>query len=266
MQAYSNKIQSFLLWHSRAILNLLLHTTYYCGFNPNNFATHTNSTNIIAGKEHTVAQITERFLQARKDTLPLSRKVSRFHYFYMSCVYYCALHLRSPSSRALQGRETPQIMARTFIATRIVIQVLQGTKLAFLLKLSSSTYLLVINLRIPPLSCGQNFCNNLSLPPLLVYKFGNLFRNALLFWVMVENSWSVLRSSIWALAVWCGGIVHLVEELEELFVCNLFFVVCNLESFGIWDLALVLFVNPISARNKSNGRNRGKWRMTTHDR
>jgi hypothetical protein len=39
--------------------------------------------------------------------------------------------------------------------------------------------------------------------------------------IMVENPASVLSPRIWALAVRRRRVMHLVEELEELCICNL---------------------------------------------
>jgi hypothetical protein len=116
-----------------------------------------------------------------------------------------------------QWGKCPQKVARAFISTRVVVQIQ-----------------LVILLGIPPLSCGQDFCNHAALPPLLINLLGNLSRLFFLLGVVVENRAAVLAACVWALAVGCGGVVHLVEELEEGAVGYLFGVVDYLEGFGVW--------------------------------
>lgn len=116
----------------------------------------------------------------------------------------------------IQGWKLPQEMTRALIPPGISIQIP-----------------LVIILRIPPLPRGQNLRNDLPLPPLLIHFLGNVPRDLFLLCVVVENPGPVLRAGIWSLAVGCRGVVHAVEELEELAVVETGGVVGYLESFGI---------------------------------
>src|SRR5258708_21785014 len=117
---------------------------------------------------------------------------------------------------SLLQRETPQEMTRAFIPSWIVVKVL-----------------LMIRLRIPPLPRRQNLRYNLPLPPLLIHLLRDLSCDPFLFRIMVENTRSILRTSIWTLTVGRCGIVHLVEEFEELAVCYLLWIVGYLECFGV---------------------------------
>jgi hypothetical protein len=92
----------------------------------------------------------------------------------------------------------------------------------------------VIRLRIPPFTSGQNLRNNLPLPPLLIRQFRNLPRYLLLLGIMVEDAGAVLRADVWTLAVRSGGVVHFVEEFEELAVGYLRGVVDDLKGFGVY--------------------------------
>ena len=93
--------------------------------------------------------------------------------------------------------------------------------------------LLVIILRIPPLSSGQDLRNNLPFPPLLIDLLRHLPRHTLLLSVVIENAASVLGARVWTLAVGSRRIVHFVEELEELAVGYLVGVKGYLKGFGI---------------------------------
>jgi len=116
----------------------------------------------------------------------------------------------------LQSRKVPQEVTRTLIPTRVIIQIL-----------------LMICLRIPPLARWQDLRNNLSLPPLLIDQLRYLPRHTLLLRVVIEDATAVLRASIWTLLVRCRRVVHLIEELEELAVCYLCWIVGDLKSFGM---------------------------------
>lgn len=91
----------------------------------------------------------------------------------------------------------------------------------------------MVLLRIPPLPRWQDLRRNTTLPPLLVHLVGNIARNLLLLGVVVENGRAVLGTNIGSLAVLGGGIVHLVEELEEGAIGDFFGVVDYLQSFGV---------------------------------
>lgn len=103
--------------------------------------------------------------------------------------------------------------------------------------------LLMIGLSIPPFARWQNLRNNLPLPPFFIHQFGNLLRDTLLLRIMVEDARAVLGARIWTLAVRGCGIMHLVEEFEELSVSDFRWVVCDLQGFGICsfcELSLLL--------------------------
>lgn len=86
----------------------------------------------------------------------------------------------------------------------------------------------MICLCIPPLARGQDLRDDLTLPPLLVDELGNFTGNLLLLCVVVEDAGAVLRAGVWALAVRGCGVMHLVEEFEELAVGDLRRVICYL--------------------------------------
>jgi hypothetical protein len=135
------------------------------------------------------------------------------HHFHHHPTHCEAVPFTSP---LIQGRETPQEMTWAFIPARVVVQIL-----------------LVIILRIPPLTRGQDLSYNLSFPPLLIRLLRHLPRNSLLFRVMIEDSTPILGSGVRPLAVRSCRVMHFIEEFEELAVCNLRGVEGNLESFGI---------------------------------
>ncbi len=56
---------------------------------------------------------------------------------------------------------------------------------------------------------------------------------------MVEDGAAVLRAAVHALAVLGGGVVHLVEELEEGGVGEEGGVEGHLEGFGVWGWRVV---------------------------
>ena len=91
----------------------------------------------------------------------------------------------------------------------------------------------MVSFGIPPLSGWQNLRNNLPFPPLLINLFRDFTRDALLLSIMVEDTGAVLRAGIGTLAVRCCGIMHFVEEFEELAVCDLGWVVGHLKGFCI---------------------------------
>lgn len=132
----------------------------------------------------------------------------------------------SPSHRSHQdslnclrerGKASEEV-ARALVAARVHIQIL-----------------LVVRLSIPPLACRQNLSADTSLPPLLVDLLGDLLCDLLLLVIVVENRAAVLCADVRALAVFGGGVVHLVEELEQRAVFDLGGVVHDLQGFGVYS-------------------------------
>jgi hypothetical protein len=95
--------------------------------------------------------------------------------------------------------------------------------------------LLMICLCIPPLSCRQDLCRNLAgaLVPALLSQLRHFTRSALLLAVVVEDGAPILRADVWPLTVGRCGIMHAVEELDELAVGYLRRIVSYLEGFGV---------------------------------
>lgn len=107
-------------------------------------------------------------------------------------------------------------MTRTLVSARVIIQIQ-----------------LMVLLSVPPLPCGQNLRDNATLPPLLVYLLCDFSRLLLLFFIVVEDCRSILRSSVRTLSVRGGGVMHFVEEFDEGAIFDLFRVVDDLESLGV---------------------------------
>ena len=107
-------------------------------------------------------------------------------------------------------------MARALVSARVVVQVL-----------------LVVRLGVPPLSGLQHLGDDLALVPLLVRLLGDVLRDLLLLWAVVEDAAAVLRAGVWALAVGGGRVVHAVEVLDQAAVGDLRGVEDNLEGFGV---------------------------------
>ncbi len=76
----------------------------------------------------------------------------------------------------------------------------------------------MILLRIPPLTRGQDLRDDLALPPLLIHQLGDLLRDGLLLGIVIEDAGAVLAAAVGALPVYRRGVVHAVEEFEELAV------------------------------------------------
>lgn len=76
----------------------------------------------------------------------------------------------------------------------------------------------MILLRIPPLSRRHNLRRNGLLVPFLGHFIGYLMRDLGLFLVVRKDCAAVLGSDVWSLPVLGGGVVHAVEEFEELAV------------------------------------------------
>ena len=93
----------------------------------------------------------------------------------------------------------------------------------------------MIRLSIPPFTRGQDLRNDLAFPPLLIRELRNLPSDCLLLSIVIEDTGAVLRADIWTLTVGRCGVVHFVEEFEELSVRYLRWVVGDLESLGIYS-------------------------------
>ena len=91
----------------------------------------------------------------------------------------------------------------------------------------------MVLLGIPPLASGQDLRHYCAFPPLLVDLFRYLPSNLFLFGIMEENGTPVLRTSVGSLLIYCGGIVHPVEELDQLSVSDLGRVEDNLGGLSI---------------------------------
>jgi len=93
----------------------------------------------------------------------------------------------------------------------------------------------MVILRIPPLSRLEDLRRNLtSLVPLRLRQLGHMSRLLLLLGVVVKDAAAVLGADVGALAVGGCGVVHFVEEFEEVAVGYLRGVVGYLEGFGVW--------------------------------
>lgn len=125
--------------------------------------------------------------------------VSVFHHFITS-----SSSLSPSFSPLLQVLERSQEVTRALIPVRVSLQVQ-----------------LVVLFSGPPLSGGRNLGDNLALPPLGVCLFGDVAGDALLLLVVEVDGGAVLRAGVGALAVEGCGIVHAVEELDELAVGDL---------------------------------------------
>lgn len=85
----------------------------------------------------------------------------------------------------------------------------------------------------PPFPSGRNLSHDPALPPLLICLFRHLPRNLLLLRVVEVDGGAVLRAGIGTLLVQRRGVVRLVEELEELCVCDLCRIEDDLRGFGV---------------------------------
>lgn len=78
----------------------------------------------------------------------------------------------------------------------------------------------MIILGIPPRACGDDLRHDPALVPLVVGLLRDLFGDLLLLLVVEVDSTTVVGPSIRALSVRRCRIMHLVEEFEELAVCD----------------------------------------------
>ena len=117
-------------------------------------------------------------------------------------------HTCSVRLRLLQRRELPQKVPWALISTWMVIQIQ-----------------LMILLRVPPLASWQNFSNDAALPPLLVRLLRNFLCYGFLLVIMIEDATSILGANIWPLSIRSSGIVHAVKVLDDVFVCELLWVI-----------------------------------------
>jgi hypothetical protein len=124
----------------------------------------------------------------------------------------------------LQGRERLDEVRRALIAPRRPLEVP-----------------LVVLLCAPPLPRGRDLGDDAALPPLLVGARGDVAGLGLLLGVVVEDGGAVLGPAVRALAVKGGGVVRLVEELEELAVGDLRGVKEDLDSFGVYVITLISY-------------------------
>lgn len=94
-------------------------------------------------------------------------------------------------------------MARAFISGGVLVEIQ-----------------LVVLFRIPPRLGGQDLGDDLAVPPLLIGLLGDLVRDRFLLGRMIKDPAAVLGPSVGTLLVRGGGVVHPVEELEQLGVGN----------------------------------------------
>lgn len=92
---------------------------------------------------------------------------------------------------------------------------------------------LVILLGGPPPAGGGDLGDDAPLPPLGIGLCRNVARDLLLLGVVEVDGGAVLGPSVGALGVEGRGVVHGVEELEELCVRDLGGVKDDLSSFGV---------------------------------
>lgn len=85
----------------------------------------------------------------------------------------------------------------------------------------------------PPLTRRHDLSRDRHLIPLIANLLSDLLSNLLLFGTMCENNAAVLCADISALAVQSRGVVHAVEEFEELAVGDDGRVIGDFKGFGI---------------------------------
>lgn len=108
-------------------------------------------------------------------------------------------------------------MRRTLVTPRVMMQIQ-----------------LMVILRVPPLPGLEDLGRNRApRPPLLLRLGRHLTRDGALLGGVVEDGAAVLGAGVHALAVGRGGVVHLVEELEQGGVGQGRGVKGHLEGFGV---------------------------------
>lgn len=92
----------------------------------------------------------------------------------------------------------------------------------------------MVLLGIPPLARRQDLRRDRAAsPPFFLHLLRDLLRRLLLLLVVIEDGAAVLRAGIGPLSVFRGGVVHLVEKLEQLSVGDLIWVEDHLEGFSV---------------------------------
>lgn len=133
----------------------------------------------------------------------------------------CVSRRRDESLERLKG---PQVVAGALVARRVVVEVQ-----------------LVVLLGGPPPAGGGNLGDDGALPPLLVGLGRDLAGDLLLLGVVVVDGGAVLGPRVGTLGVEGGGVVELVEELEELAVRDLLGVKDDLGGLGVYrDYSLAI--------------------------
>jgi len=87
---------------------------------------------------------------------------------------------------------------------------------------------LVVILSVPPGARRDDFRRDLALVPLLVGLPRDLLGDILLLLVVEVDTAAVVGAGVRALSVQGGGVMHAVEEFEDLTVCNTSRVVMDL--------------------------------------
>lgn len=121
--------------------------------------------------------------------------------------------------RLLELGELAQEMARALVPIGVVHQVQ-----------------LMVLLGVPPLLGREDLGDDLATPPLIVRLLCDLLRNLLLLVIVVEDAAAVLSAAVGALLVGRRGVVHLVEEFEDLGVGETGGIVDQECSFGVFEL------------------------------
>lgn len=103
----------------------------------------------------------------------------------------------------------------------------------------------------PPLASRRNLSHDAALPPLLVGLLCHFARNLLLLGVVEVDSGAVLGAGIGALLVECRGVMRLVEEFEELRVCDLCRVENDLRGFSVCCDVSHQFFNTLTGNTRT---------------
>ena len=138
---------------------------------------------------------------------------------FRNVISYINLYQQVPHLLILQRWKIPDIMRRTLIATRVIMQI----QLMVILCIPPSTRLKDLGTDRP------------TLPPLFLRSFCNLLGLRFLLRVVVEDGRTVLSATIHALPILGCRIMHLVEELEEGGILNFFRIEYHLKRLGVYD-------------------------------